>query len=561
MSDDGADIEPALQHDGHLIPRFVHFASVDAVNGQHIEHDLSPVDGNLGGWDAEHGHFATMSHIGQHAAEGVCIAGHFQSDIEAFDHSQFPLHIFQAFGTHIHGARSAHFLSQLQTPRIDVGNDHEACAGVANNRSGHQTDRSGPGYQHIFAQHGEGQSRMDSVAERIEDGSDIAINAVVMMPDIGHGQRDVFREGPRAIDADSLSFGTQVSTSGKAVATAAADHMTFAADNVTRMKIGDVGADFDNLTDKFMPDHHGHRDGALCPRIPFMDVHVRTADAGSVDFDQNIIDADFGFRNVFEPEPLFRVAFDEGFHLSFFREFQRFLNILEIACGIVHGAIFDLQEELSSILKSGSGERMKSARSAADAAQSSASAESAEDVSRHVCRRIHQLRRDRGWSLDVLSRASGVSRSMLSQIEREQANPTLAVTVKIAGALGMSMAELVEQAAAAPGIEIIRADDRSHIFRSDQNCSIRTLSPLHLEKDVEFYEVLLNPGGALRSAPHFQGTREFLTVQKGRVVVVSDNETTELNRADSASYRADVPHEIRNPGKAEALVFLVVIYQ
>ena len=190
-----------------------------------------------------------------------------------------------------------------------------------------------------------------------------------------------------------------------------------------------------------------------------------------------------------------------------------------------------------------------------------ASAASAEEVSRHVCRRIHQLRQDRGWSLDVLSRASGVSRSMLSQIERELANPTLAVTVRIASALGLSMAELVDQASPAPGIEVIRADDRSHIFRSDQNCSIRTLSPLHLEKDVEFYEVLLQPGGALRSAAHFEGTREFLTVQKGRVTVVSGDETTELNRADSASYRADVPHEIRNSSRAAAQVFLVVIYQ
>jgi transcriptional regulator with XRE-family HTH domain len=201
---------------------------------------------------------------------------------------------------------------------------------------------------------------------------------------------------------------------------------------------------------------------------------------------------------------------------------------------------------------------MKSAKRAEEA---SGSTPSADDVSRHVCQRIHQLRQERGWSLDVLSRASGVSRSMLSQIEREQANPTLAVTVRIAGALGISMAELVEQASVVPAIEVIRADDRSHIFRSDQNCSIRTLSPLHLEKDVEFYEVLLNPGGILRSAPHFEGTREFLTVQKGKVVVVSENESTELNRADSASYRADVPHEIRNPGKSEALVFLVVIYQ
>ena len=185
----------------------------------------------------------------------------------------------------------------------------------------------------------------------------------------------------------------------------------------------------------------------------------------------------------------------------------------------------------------------------------------AEEVSRHVCRRIHELRQERGWSLDVLSRASGVSRSMLSQIERGQANPTLAVTVKIAGALGLSVAELVEQDVPAQNIEIIRAEDRSHIFRSDQNCSIRTLSPLHLEKDVEFYEVLFNREGALRSAAHFEGTREFLTVQKGKITVISDSETIELSKGDSASYRADVPHEIRNSSKGVSLVFLVVIYQ
>ncbi len=188
-------------------------------------------------------------------------------------------------------------------------------------------------------------------------------------------------------------------------------------------------------------------------------------------------------------------------------------------------------------------------------------ASTAEDVSRQVCRRIRDLRAERGWSLDVLSRASGVSRSMLSQIEREQANPTLAVTVKIASALGLSVAELLEQTPAAHNIEVIRADDRSHIFRADETCTIRTLSPLQLEKDVEFYELMLHPGRALTSAAHFEGTREFLTVQKGKVAVVSEGESTELNRGDSASYRADVPHEIRNLGRAEATVFLVVIYR
>ncbi len=186
---------------------------------------------------------------------------------------------------------------------------------------------------------------------------------------------------------------------------------------------------------------------------------------------------------------------------------------------------------------------------------------SAEDVSRNVCQRIRQLRQDSGWSLDVLSQASGVSRSMLSQIEREQANPTLAVTVKIATAFGMSVGDLVEQSHSVPNISVIRADDRSHMFREDKDCSIRTLSPLNLEKDVEFYEVRLSVGGELKSAAHFEGTREFLTVQKGNVRVTSDQDTTDLAKGDSASYRADVAHVIENAGRGEALVFLVVIYR
>ncbi|MCA9085643.1 MAG: helix-turn-helix domain-containing protein [Planctomycetaceae bacterium] len=185
----------------------------------------------------------------------------------------------------------------------------------------------------------------------------------------------------------------------------------------------------------------------------------------------------------------------------------------------------------------------------------------AEDVSRAVCQRIRQLRQESGWSLDVLSQASGVSRSMLSQIEREQANPTLAVTVKIAAAFGLTVAELVDQTGAVSSIHVVRSDDRSHMFREDDQCSVRTLSPLHLEKDVELYEVRLAAHGRLTSAPHFKGTREFLTVQKGAVTVQSGDDLSTLARGDSATYRADVPHEIVNTGRSEATVILVVIYR
>ena len=185
----------------------------------------------------------------------------------------------------------------------------------------------------------------------------------------------------------------------------------------------------------------------------------------------------------------------------------------------------------------------------------------AEAIHRHLGSRVKQLRAQLGWSLEGLATASGVSRSMLSQIEREQANPTLAVTLRIARAFGLSLGELLEMPGAASSVTVIRADDHTYHYRSDQDCRIRTLSPLNLEKDVEFYEIRLQPGGALRSAPHFEGTREFLTVQKGHVRVESSGDSVDLNAGDSGSYRADVEHAIVNAAKTEAVVFLIVIYR
>jgi transcriptional regulator with XRE-family HTH domain len=179
----------------------------------------------------------------------------------------------------------------------------------------------------------------------------------------------------------------------------------------------------------------------------------------------------------------------------------------------------------------------------------------------HLSRRLKQLRVERGWSLDSLSKACGVSRSMLSQIERDQTNPTLAVMFRIAQAFGMSLGQLVETPGATSVVDVIRAGDRAFHYRSDKDCQIRTLSPLHLEKDVEFYQVMLQPGGALRSAPHFEGTREFLTVQKGSVRVESAGDAEDLQSGDSASYRADVAHAIVNTGRSAAMIFLVDIYR
>ena len=185
----------------------------------------------------------------------------------------------------------------------------------------------------------------------------------------------------------------------------------------------------------------------------------------------------------------------------------------------------------------------------------------AESINEDLGRRVKKLRADRGWSLEELSSVSGVSRSMLSEIERERANPTLSVTYRIARAFGLSLQDLIESADSASSIQVTRANDSAQVFRSDKQCEIRTLSPLNLEKDIEFYEVRLPVDGALASQPHVDGTREFLTLKEGGVNLQSGNFTESLGKGDSATYRADVAHSIANSGKREAVLFLVVLYR
>lgn len=193
--------------------------------------------------------------------------------------------------------------------------------------------------------------------------------------------------------------------------------------------------------------------------------------------------------------------------------------------------------------------------------KSSDTPEAVDIASAVLCSRVTELRKKNKLTLDQLAAASGVSRSMLSQIERGQANPTLAVTFRIAQAFGISIGELVDQPWAATPIEVVHGDDSNNLFRSDDECQIRTLSPLHMEKNIEFYELRLAPKAQLNSAPHYEGTKELLTVASGAARVISGDTERNLTKGDSAHYRADLQHTIENSGKNELVCYLVVTSQ
>ena len=115
------------------------------------------------------------------------------------------------------------------------------------------------------------------------------------------------------------------------------------------------------------------------------------------------------------------------------------------------------------------------------------------------------LRQARALSLDELSRMAGVSKSMLSQIERAQANPTVA-------------------------------------------------------GQFEWYVLTVQPGGALESQALEAGTREHLTDHSGALQVQAGEVGQKLHAGETARYAVDCQHSIRNPGKHVANGWLVVVH-
>ena len=184
-----------------------------------------------------------------------------------------------------------------------------------------------------------------------------------------------------------------------------------------------------------------------------------------------------------------------------------------------------------------------------------------ETTSRLLGERVSQLRQLQGLTLEQLATTSGVSRSMLSQIERGRANPTLAVTQRIAQTFGISIGELVDDPNAGPAVDVVRGDDPGALFRGDAECELRTLSPLQLEKNIEFYAIRLRPGAELSSTAHFEGTREMFTVSTGSAEVTAGRSVVTLREGDTAHYRADVAHCIRNTADCELSGYLVVSYR
>lgn len=171
--------------------------------------------------------------------------------------------------------------------------------------------------------------------------------------------------------------------------------------------------------------------------------------------------------------------------------------------------------------------------------------------------RLKDARRTQGLSLDAVAKLSGVSRSMVSQIERGESSPTIATLWNLTRALQVDFAGLLDGSPKIAQIETLRAEEVPTIDNLGSGCRIRILSPPEDAGKHEVYELTIAQGGLLDSQPHARGAREHLTVISGSLTVTSGDATSSLNAGDTARYSADVPHRITAAG-GEVRAFLVV---
>ncbi|MCF7933579.1 MAG: XRE family transcriptional regulator [Spirochaetia bacterium] len=178
-----------------------------------------------------------------------------------------------------------------------------------------------------------------------------------------------------------------------------------------------------------------------------------------------------------------------------------------------------------------------------------------------VGKNIQQLRSDQKLTLNVLSERSGVSKAMLSQIESDKVNPTIATIWKIAQGLGVEIHTLLAGAAEPKRkFKVHRYENITTLDTEEEGVHIHVLSPLSMVEDLEMYMMTFAPGTSLPSEAHFPKTEEFLTVIKGQVRVTAGENIADLRKGDFISYHCDINHTIENIGRSEAAVHLVVRY-
>jgi len=171
--------------------------------------------------------------------------------------------------------------------------------------------------------------------------------------------------------------------------------------------------------------------------------------------------------------------------------------------------------------------------------------------------RVKHERQGRGWTLDQLAEAAGVSRRMVVNVEQGTVNPSVGTLLKISDALGIGLPALVEPPHSNP-VKITRHGDGAALWSSEAGGRGVLVAGTEPPDVVELWDWILAPGDRHVSEAHTAGTLELVHVQEGTIVVNIAEQSVTLNAGDAMSFAGDVVHSYANPGVVSARFSLSV---
>jgi XRE family transcriptional regulator, regulator of sulfur utilization len=173
--------------------------------------------------------------------------------------------------------------------------------------------------------------------------------------------------------------------------------------------------------------------------------------------------------------------------------------------------------------------------------------------------RIRALREALGLSLRDLAERTGVSAPMLSQVERGETSPTLAVAAKIAGGLELSLSQLLRLDEDGH-VVVTRSGERRRRVRRGHTLEELTPPLPGQRADVSLHTLAPNAatGGPDDPPLHEPGSRETTVVLEGELTLFVDGERRELREGDSVTFDADLPHHFENESGARTRFIAVV---
>ena len=165
-------------------------------------------------------------------------------------------------------------------------------------------------------------------------------------------------------------------------------------------------------------------------------------------------------------------------------------------------------------------------------------------LSHNVAVNLKRIRTSKGMSLDVLSEQTGVSKSMLAQIEKGTANPSLGVLGKITSGLRIEFQELID----APPMEscLVTPDQMTPTKEMIGEYKVWTCFPYEDNHQLEIYRIDIEPGGKYISGSHGEKTREYLSVTDGELTIECGEDVQKITKGEIYRFETDKKHNYKN---------------